>query len=120
VAPGSFGAPHLNRRLPADRHDVKLMPARTVKPCLKGHTNDFRDAEANAEAALSPGRRPTMRFVATKTTEVIGTSAALVDEVIRGNGHQPSLHGSAMACQADVHRVPTGTFPSGLFLGTTI
>jgi hypothetical protein len=100
---------------------VKLMPARTVKPCLKGHKNDFRDAESIAEAALSAGRRPTMRFVATKTTGAIRASAALVDEVIRGNGHQPSLHGSAMACQADVHRVPTGTFPSRPFLlGTTI
>ncbi len=99
---------------------MKLMPARTVKPCLKGHTKDFRDAEANAEAALSAGRRPTMRVVPTKTTGAIGASAALVDEVIRGNGHQPSLHGGAMACQADVHRVPGGTFPSGLFLGTTI
>jgi hypothetical protein len=26
---------------------------RTVKPCLKGHKTDFRDAEAIAEAARS-------------------------------------------------------------------
>jgi transposase len=32
---------------------VKLMPARYVKPCLKGHKTDFRDAEAIAEAARS-------------------------------------------------------------------
>jgi transposase len=52
IASGSWGH-HLSRRRLAAGHDVKLMPARTVKPCLKGHKTDFRDAEAIAEAARS-------------------------------------------------------------------
>jgi hypothetical protein len=36
-----------------------------VKPFLKGHKNDYRDAEAIAEAV----QRPTMHFVAIKTPE---------------------------------------------------
>ena len=31
-------------------HDVRLIPAQYVKPFLKGHKNDYRDAEAIAEA----------------------------------------------------------------------
>ena len=36
----------------------RLIPAQYVKPFLKGHKNDYRDAEAIAEAA----QRPTMPF----------------------------------------------------------
>ena len=36
-----------------------------MKPFLKGHKNDYRDAEAIAEAV----QRPTMAFVAIKTPE---------------------------------------------------
>jgi transposase len=57
------GAPHLRLRLKALGHDARLMPARYVRPSSKGQKNDFRDAEAIAEA----GQRPTMQFVATKT-----------------------------------------------------
>ena len=46
-------------------HEARLMPARYVRAYLKGNKNDFRDAEAIAEAV----QRPTMRFVATKTAE---------------------------------------------------
>jgi hypothetical protein len=42
-----------------------LMPARYVRPYSKGQKNDFRDAEAIAEAV----QRPTMKFVATKTVD---------------------------------------------------
>jgi len=42
-----------------------LIPAQYVKPFLKGHKNDYRDAEAIAEAV----QRPTMSFVAIKTPE---------------------------------------------------
>ena len=59
------GAHHLGRRLEALGHDVRLMPAQYVKPFLKGHKNDYRDAEAIAEAV----QRPTMPFVALKTPE---------------------------------------------------
>ena len=59
------GAHHLGRQLEALGHDVRLMPAQYVKPFLKGHKNDDRDAEAIAEAVP----RPTMPFVALKTPE---------------------------------------------------
>jgi transposase len=59
------GAHHLGRQLEALGHDVRLMPAQYVKPFLKGHKNDYRDAEAIAEAV----QRPTMPFVAIKTPE---------------------------------------------------
>jgi transposase len=57
------GAHHLSRRLKALGHDARLMPAKYVRPYSKGQKNDFRDAEAIAEAV----QRPTMKFVATKT-----------------------------------------------------
>src|SRR2546423_11204721 len=59
------GAHHIGRQLAAVGHDVRLIPAQYVKPFLKGHKNDYRDAEAIAEAV----QRPTMRFVAIKTPE---------------------------------------------------
>jgi transposase len=65
------GAHHLSRRLIAIGHDARLMPARYVKPFLKGQKNDFRDAEAIAEAV----QRPTMRFVATKSMDQLDLQA---------------------------------------------
>jgi transposase len=59
------GAHHLSRKLKAFGHDARLMPAKYVRPYSKGQKNDFRDAEAIAEAV----QRPTMKFVATKTAE---------------------------------------------------
>src|SRR5919112_6293178 len=59
------GAHYIGRQLQALGHDVRLIPAQYVKPFLKGHKNDYRDAEAIAEAV----QRPTMSFVATKTPE---------------------------------------------------
>jgi transposase len=52
-------------------HDARLMPARYVRPYSKGQKNDFRDAEAIAEAVL----RPTMKFVAIKTVEQLDLQA---------------------------------------------
>jgi hypothetical protein len=43
-------AHHIGRQLEALGHDVRLIPAQYVKPFLKGHKNDYRDAEAIAEA----------------------------------------------------------------------
>jgi transposase len=48
-----------------------LMPARYVRPYSKGQKNDFRDAEAIAEAV----QRPTMKFVATKTADQLDLQA---------------------------------------------
>src|SRR5215467_5896823 len=59
------GSHHIARQIVPLGHDVRLIPAQYVKPFLKGHKNDFRDAEAIAEAV----QRPTMHFVAIKTPE---------------------------------------------------
>ena len=65
------GAHHLSRQLRALGHDARLMPAKYVRPYSKGQKNDFRDAEAIAEAV----QRPTMKFVATKTAEQLDLQA---------------------------------------------
>jgi len=46
----SVGAHHLSRKLQMLGHDARLMPAKYVRPYSKGQKNDFRDAEAIAEA----------------------------------------------------------------------
>src|SRR5205809_3564023 len=65
------GAHHLSRQLKGLGHDARLMPARYVRPYSKGQKNDFRDAEAIAEAV----QRPTMKFVATKTADQLDLQA---------------------------------------------
>jgi transposase len=65
------GAHHLSRKLQALGHDARLMPAKYVRPYSKGQKNDFRDAEAIAEAV----QRPTMKFVTTKTAEQLDLQA---------------------------------------------
>jgi hypothetical protein len=52
-------------------HDARLMPAKYVRPYSRGQKNDFRDAEAIAEAV----QRRTMKFVATKTAEQLDLQA---------------------------------------------
>lgn len=56
------GSHHLARLLTAQGHAARLMPPQYVKPFVKSNKNDYRDAEANAEAV----ERPTMRFVPIK------------------------------------------------------
>jgi transposase len=46
------GAHHLSRKLKELGHDARLMPAKYVRLYSKGQKNDFRDAEAIAEAAI--------------------------------------------------------------------
>ena len=65
------GAHHLSRKLRTLGHDARLMPAKYVRPYSKGQKNDFRDAEAIAEAV----QRPTMKFVATKTADQLDLQA---------------------------------------------
>ena len=48
------GAHHLSRKLKGFGHDARLMPAKHVRPYSKGQKNDFRDAEAIAEAVQRP------------------------------------------------------------------
>jgi transposase len=65
------GAHHVGRLLTELGHDVRLIPAQYVKPFVKSNKNDFRDAEAIAEAVL----RPTMRFVQLKSREQLDLQA---------------------------------------------
>jgi transposase len=65
------GAHHLSRRLRLLGHDARLMPAKYVRAYSKGQKNDFRDAEAIAEAV----QRPMMKFVATKTADQLDLQA---------------------------------------------
>lgn len=59
------GAHHLERVFDGAGFDVRLMSPEYVKPYVKAHKNDDRDAEAIADAAT----RPTMRFVRIKTQQ---------------------------------------------------
>jgi hypothetical protein len=65
------GTHHLSRKLQALGHDAWLMPTNYVRPYSKGDKNDYRDAEAIAEAV----QRPTMKFVATKTADQLDLQA---------------------------------------------
>src|SRR5436190_9199398 len=65
------GAHHLSRKLQALGHNARLMPAKYVRPYSRGDKNDYRDAEAIAEAV----QRPTMKFVATKTVDQLDLQA---------------------------------------------
>lgn len=57
------GAHHVARTCQEMGHEARLMPAHYVRPYVKVHKNDDRDAEAIAEAAT----RPTMSFVPVKS-----------------------------------------------------
>src|SRR3974377_1109094 len=67
----AVGPHHLSRKLQLLGHNARLMPAKYVRPYSKGQKNDFRDAEAIAEAV----QRPTMKFVATKTADQLDLQA---------------------------------------------
>ena len=56
---------HWAREFEKVGHEVRLMPARYVKPYVKRNKNDAADAEAICEAV----QRPTMRFVPIKSPE---------------------------------------------------
>jgi transposase len=93
------GAHHLSRKLKEFGHDARLMPAKYVRPYSKGQKNDFRDAEAIAEAV----QRPTMKFVATKTADQLDLQALhRVRERLVSQRHQsdPRLPAGARRCGA--------------------
>lgn len=65
------GAHHFAQLFEAAGHTVRLMPPEYVRPYVKSHKNDDRDAEAIAEAAS----RPNMRFVPTKSDAQLDVQA---------------------------------------------
>jgi transposase len=64
------GAHQLGAALVAQGHEVRLIPPQFVRPFVKSN-NDYRDAEAIAEAV----QRPTMRFVPLKTQDQLDLQA---------------------------------------------
>ncbi len=84
------GSHHMGRRLEQHGHTVRLLPPQYVRAYVKTNKNDFRDAEAIAEAV----GRGTMRFVALKTVaqldlqalhrvreRLVGQRTALVNQI---------------------------------------
>ena len=65
------GAHHRGRAFQTHGHDVRLMPPQYVRPFVKAQKNDYRDAEAIAEAV----QRPMMRFVPLKTVDQLDLQA---------------------------------------------
>lgn len=65
------GAHHIGRFCLQHGHEPRLMSPLYVRPYVKVHKNDDRDAEAIAEAAA----RPTMSFVAIKSEEQLDLQA---------------------------------------------
>ena len=65
------GAHHIGRFCLQHGHEPRLMSPLYVRPYVKVHKNDDRDAEAIAEAAT----RPTMSFVAIKSEEQLDLQA---------------------------------------------
>lgn len=61
------GAHWLARELVGLGHDPRLMPAQSVRPYVKSHKNDARDAEAIIKAST----QPTMRFVEIKWVDQV-------------------------------------------------
>src|SRR6202451_2082501 len=85
------GAHHLSRKLKEFGHDARLMPAKYVRPYSKGQKNDFRDAEAIAEAV----QRPTMKFVVTKTADQLDLQAL---HRVRAAGEPTDWHHQPDTC----------------------
>ena len=65
------GSLFLGRALREQGHEVRLIPAQFVRPFVKSNKNDYRDAEAIAEAV----ERENMRFVPIKTEDQLDLQA---------------------------------------------
>jgi transposase len=101
------GAHHVGRQLAALGHDVRLLPAQYVKPFLKGHKNDFRDAEAIAEAV----QRPTMRPVPLKSAEQLDLQAlhrVRSRLVVQRTAVMNQIRGFLLECGIAVRQGPAG------------
>src|SRR5215471_13562907 len=66
------GAHFVARIMAGQGHTIRLMSPEYVRPYVKAHKTDDRDAEAIAEAAT----RPTMRFVSLKSEAQLDLQAA--------------------------------------------
>jgi transposase len=58
---------YMSRELLALGHEVKQVPPAYARPFRQGHKNDFRDAQAVAEAV----QRPSTRWVPIKTDDLV-------------------------------------------------
>ena len=65
------GTQHWARQLQSFRHEVRILPARTVSPFVRGNKNDAHDARGIWMAVQQPG----LRTVAVKTEEQQGVLA---------------------------------------------
>ena len=65
------GTQHWARQLQALGHEIRILPARTVSPFVRGNKNDAHDARAIWMAVQQPG----LRTVAVKTEEQQGVLA---------------------------------------------
>src|SRR5256714_7828841 len=65
------GSHFLGRALREQGHEVRLIPAQFLRPFVKSNKNDYREAEAIAEAAESENKR----FVPIKTEEQLALQA---------------------------------------------
>jgi transposase len=109
------GSQWLARKLIGMGHDVRIMPAQFVKPYVKSNKNDLIDAEAIAEAVT----RPTMRFVAIRSTEqvdlqalhrirsqLVGTKTRLINQMRSFClEYGVAMRQGAGAFKLDIHRV---------------
>ena len=84
----SCGAHHLARRLAAQGHDARLMPAQYVRPLVKTNQHDRDDAEAICARRSAPTtkigagsqarvQRPQMRFVPIKSAAQLDLQARI-------------------------------------------
>ena len=99
-------------------HEVRMMPARYVKPYVKRNKNDAADAEAICEAVT----RPTMRFVPIKTAEqqsvlmLHRTRDLFIDHrtsLINAIRSHLAEFGIVAGCRAQWGRGSAGTHPQG-------
>jgi transposase len=101
------------------------MPAKYVRPYSKGQKNDYRDAEAIAEAVQRP-----MKFVATKTADqldlqalhrvrdrFVGQRTGIINQIRafmleRGIAVRQGLLSCEPSCRASLRREPMRSRPA--------
>ena len=99
-----MGSHFLGRALREQGHEVRLIPAQFVRPFVKSNKNDYRDAEAIAEAV----ERENMRFVPIKTEDQLDLQALhRVRDRLGGTTHQRDQSDSSLPAGA-WHKFPQG------------